>query len=107
MAPFSANQPAAHPHQKHSSDGTADGVPEKYQSECRRITDQMRDLIGIDDSGTEVEGRTRDNAAFIAALSQVTAQGTMHYRVLMADAEAAEVALTAFSGMKIWDIGTS
>ena len=31
------------------------------------LSDLIRDIIGIDDNGTALEGRTRDNSAFITA----------------------------------------
>ena len=63
------------------------------------LTDLIRNIIGIDGNGNEIEGRTRDNSAYIQALSQVSAQGNQQYQKLLMETQAAEADITAFLGL--------
>ena len=91
------SQPLLRIHRNHRTD-LQTALRKSTDPSAADFTDLLREIIGINGNGTELDGRTRDNSAFINALSQVIAQGNQQYQMLLLETQAAEAAILAFLG---------
>jgi hypothetical protein len=91
------SQPLLRIHSNHRTD-VQTAYRKRISPSAADLSDLIRDIIGIDDNGTALEGRTRDNPAFITALSQVNAQSNQQHQQLLLETQAAEAAIIAFLG---------